>query len=174
MLRKLIIVLVCSMFVVGCAKKPKPTVTTVQPGGGSGVATTPQGGSGTTATEISADPFSDPANPLSHAVIYFDYNSSTVRSGDIDVINAHARYLADNPSAKIRLEGHADERGSREYNVALSENRGISVKRLMMFQGIRSDQTETVAYGEERPIEFCHAESCWSKNRRVEIIYEAK
>ncbi len=174
MLRKLLIVLVCSVFVVGCAKKPKATGTTQQPGSTSGVSTTPQGGSGTTATAISADPFSDPANPLSHSVIYFDYDSSAVRSGDIDIINAHARYLVDNPSAKIRLEGHADERGSREYNVALSENRGLSVKQLMMFQGIRSDQTEVVAFGEERPLEFCHAESCWSKNRRVEIIYEAK
>ncbi len=174
MLRKLIIVLVCSVFVVGCAKKPKPTVTTVQPGGGSGAATTPQGGSGTIATEINADPFSDPSSPLSHVVIYFDYNSSTVRSDNIDIINAHAKYLADNPSAIVRLEGHADERGSREYNVALSENRSQAVKRMMMFQGIRSDQTETVAYGEERPVEFCPAESCWSKNRRVEIIYESK
>lgn len=175
MLRNILIVLVCSTLVVGCAKKPKKsTGGTAAPS--SGVTTTGNtGGTVTpTATDGTLDPFSDPANPLSHAVIYFDYNSSTVRSADINVINAHARYLADHPTAKVRLEGHADERGSREYNVALSENRSLSVKRLMNFQGIRSDQADSVAYGEERPVEFCHAESCWGQNRRVEIVYEAK
>lgn len=107
-------------------------------------------------------------------VIYFGFNSAQVEGEDLQILNAHAKYIANNPSARVRLEGHADERGSREYNVALSENRTISARRLMTFQGISASQTNIIAYGEERPQEFCQSERCWGKNRRVEIIYEAQ
>lgn len=125
-----------------------------------------------TMTDGMMDPFSDPANPLSQSVIYFDYNSAQVR--DIDVVNAHARYLADNPYARVRLEGHADERGSREFNVALSEDRSNAVQRLMSFQGVRNSQANIVSFGEERPKAFGNGEQSWQENRRVEIIYESK
>lgn len=118
------------------------------------------------------DPFEDPSNPLSQHVIYFDYNSSQVQ--DINIVNAHARYMMENPGSRVRLEGHADERGSREFNVALSERRGQEVKRLIMFQGVRASQMSITAYGEERPLAFGHGESSWQENRRVEIVYEAK
>ena len=121
-----------------------------------------------------ASGFDDPNNPLSSSVIYFDLDSATVRDRDMAVLNAHAQYLTANPSARARLEGHADERGSREYNVALSENRAQSVRRLMTFQGMNATRTKIIAYGEEKPVEFCQSERCWQQNRRVEIIYEAK
>jgi len=121
-----------------------------------------------------ASGFDDPNNPLSSSVIYFDLDSATVRDRDMAVLNAHAQYLTANPSARARLEGHADERGSREYNVALSENRAQSVRRLMTFQGMNATRTKIIAFGEEKPVEFCQSERCWQQNRRVEIIYEAK
>lgn len=120
------------------------------------------------------DIWNDPRSLLSRNIIYFDFNSSQIRNQDLDVLNAHAKFLADNPGARVRLEGHADERGSREYNVALSENRTMSARRLMTFQGMNAAQAEIIAYGEERPKEFCQSERCWKENRRVEIIYEAK
>lgn len=166
-------ILFLSLFVLtACGKKQTaPDDGTQQPGAG-GAVSTPGGERGGSAATL--DPFEDPANPLSTRVIYFDYDSSQVRSEDVATVNGHAQYLAGSASAKIRLEGHADERGSREYNIALSERRALSVKRLMMFEGARADQIEVVSYGEERPVEFGHNESAWSKNRRVEIIYEAK
>lgn len=121
-----------------------------------------------------ASAFDDPNNPLSVSVIYFDLDSATVRERDLAVLNAHAKYVGSNPAARLRLEGHADERGSREYNVALSESRAKSVRRLMTFQGMSAGQTNVVAFGEERPLEFCQSERCWGQNRRVELNYEAK
>lgn len=166
---RVISVLFLSMFVLtACGKKQTaPDTGTQQPAGSdSSGDRSPQ--------PLGMDPFEDPANPLSKRIIYFDYDSSQVHAEDIPVVNAHAKYMADNAGAKVRLEGHADERGSREYNVALSERRALSVKRLMAFQGMRADQAESVSYGEERPVEFGHNEAAWSQNRRVEIIYESK
>ncbi|HBS27452.1 MAG TPA: peptidoglycan-associated lipoprotein [Gammaproteobacteria bacterium] len=127
---------------------------------------------GNTAGAGVVDGFDDPASPLSKNIIYFDYNSSQI--SDIDIVNAHGNYLASSPGAKIRLEGHADERGSREFNIALSERRAQEVRRLMMFQGAKASQMEVVALGEERPVKFGHAETSWQENRRVEIVYETK
>jgi len=165
-------VLIVSLFILtACGKKKTgPDDGTQQPGAGS--VTTPGADRGPAA--VSMDPFEDPANPLSKRIIYFDYDSSQVHSEDIPTVNAHAKYLSENTGAKVRLEGHADERGSREYNVALSERRALSVQRLMSFQGMRANQAEAVSYGEERPVEFGHNEAAWSQNRRVEIIYESK
>ncbi|HID83198.1 MAG TPA: peptidoglycan-associated lipoprotein Pal [Chromatiales bacterium] len=171
MLRILSVLFVSLFILTACGKKKTgPDDGTQQPGAGS--VTTPGGDS--SPQPISMDPFEDPANPLSKRIIYFDYDSSQVHAEDIPIVNAHAKYLADNTGARVRLEGHADERGSREYNVALSERRALSVKRLMAFQGTRADQADIVAYGEERPVEFGHNEAAWSQNRRVEIIYESK
>lgn len=169
MLRSMMIILLSLMVMTACGKKQTgPDDGTQQPTG-EGAVTTPSDGRG--GQPVSMDPFSDPDNPLSTKIIYFDYDSSQVRPEFIAAVNAHAAYLAGNASADIRLEGHADERGSREYNIALSERRALSVKRLMSFEGARGDQIKTLAYGEERPVEFGHNESAWSKNRRVEIIY---
>ena len=171
MLRTIMILMLSLLVMTACGKKqPGPDDGTQQPG--AGAVTTPGGDRG--AQPVSMDPFEDPANPLSTNIIYFDYDVSQVRAEDVPTVNAHARYLANNASARVRLEGHADERGSREYNIALSERRSLSVQRLMMFEGTRADQIEVLAYGEERPVEFGHNESAWSKNRRVEIIYESK
>jgi len=117
------------------------------------------------------DPLNDPSSQLSVRIIYFAYDSSEVRPEFRPAIEAHARYLAANPNTIVTLEGHADERGSREYNLALGENRANSVKRQLSLLGASAGQIRTVSYGEERPAVDGHDESAWSQNRRVVIVY---
>ena len=113
----------------------------------------------------------DPASPLSNRIIYFEYNSSAVRAEDQATLEAHAAYLADNPNATIRLVGHTDERGSREYNLALGERRALSIRQLLMLQGAAINQFEVTSLGEERPQVEGFDESVWQQNRRVELNY---
>jgi len=113
----------------------------------------------------------DPASPLSIRVLYFDYDSSEILPAYREALESHANYVANNPGVTISLEGHADERGSREYNLALGERRAQSTKRLMMVFGPATSQIRTTSYGEERAIANGHDETSWSQNRRVEIIY---
>jgi len=113
-----------------------------------------------------------PDGPLgSQRVIYFDFDSSEIRSEYIDVIAAHGRFLAGNANLRVRLEGHTDERGSREYNIGLGEQRAQTVKRALALQGVQDAQIATVSYGEERPAAAGSDENAYSKNRRVEIVY---
>ena len=106
-------------------------------------------------------------------VIYFDFDSSEVRADFTDVVARHALILANDATVRVRLEGHADERGSREYNIGLGERRAQSVRRMMEFQGVLPSQITTVSYGEEKPAVEGHDESAWSMNRRVELVYVA-
>lgn len=117
------------------------------------------------------DPLDDPNSLLSTRVIYFDYDSSEIRPADLSVVEAHARYLLNTPGAGILLEGHTDERGSREYNVALGERRGLAVAQVMQLLGVPAAQLRTVSYGEERPAVDGQGESVWQQNRRVELSY---
>jgi peptidoglycan-associated lipoprotein len=114
----------------------------------------------------------DPNNLLSKRVIFFDYNQSSIRAEYMVLINTHAQLAAKFPQLRMRLEGHADERGSREYNVALSEQRAQSVKRIMGAQGARASQIKTIGYGEEVPLVTGHNKNSWEQNRRVEIKYD--
>lgn len=103
--------------------------------------------------------------------IYFDFDKSNIRSEFYGVLNGHAAYLMANPNAKVTLEGHTDERGTREYNMALGERRGVSVQRYLSLQGVSSSQMEVVSYGEERPAVRGQTREAYDKNRRVEIKY---
>lgn len=104
-------------------------------------------------------------------IIYFDFDSSEVRSADTNIVSRHAMQLANNPNARARLEGHADERGSREYNIGLGERRAQAVRRLLLIQGAGTAQISTVSFGEERPQADGSDESAYELNRRVEIKY---
>ncbi len=115
--------------------------------------------------------FSDPNNPLSKRTIYFMLDSSQVQQDFIPVIAAHARYLLANPSQHVVLEGNGDERGSREYNIALGEQRSKTVAGMLKAQGVSESQLGIVSYGEEKPVAMGHDESSWELNRRVEIAY---
>lgn len=113
----------------------------------------------------------DPEGPLSVRVIYFDYDSSNIRADFRSTIEAHAAYLAANPAVSINLEGHADERGSREYNLALGERRALAVRKQLVLLGASAGQINAVSYGEERPVTEGHNEESYALNRRVEILY---
>jgi peptidoglycan-associated lipoprotein len=115
--------------------------------------------------------FSDPNNPLSKRTIYFMLDSSQVQQDFVSVIAAHARYLLANPSQHIVLEGNGDERGSREYNIALGEQRSKTVAGMLKAQGVSESQLGIVSYGEEKPVAMGHDESSWELNRRVELAY---
>ena len=142
-------------------------------GGGTYAGGQGRGGSGAKSDhDISPVGLNDPNNLLSQRIIYFDYNRSTIRPEYMVLLNTHAKLLAKYPNIRVRLEGHADERGSREYNVALSEDRARSVKRLMGTQGARNNQMGILGYGEELPLVSGHGERSWQKNRRVEIKYK--
>jgi len=109
---------------------------------------------------------------LDNRVVYFEFDKSDVSEAYTAVLEAHARHLANNPSLRLRLEGHADERGSREYNIGLGERRAQAVKRILMLQGAGAGQLSTVSYGEERPAALGSDEEVWALNRRVELVYE--
>jgi len=115
--------------------------------------------------------FNDPSNPLYQRIIYFDYDSSDIRPQFIEVLRAHSLYLSTTPGANVLLEGHSDERGTREYNLALAEQRAHTVRRFMLAEGVASGQIETLSYGEERPAQRGHDEESWALNRRVELVY---
>ena len=105
-------------------------------------------------------------------VFYFDFDNTTIKSDSKNALIAHSQYLAANSSARVVLEGHADERGTVEYNLALGERRALSVSRFLQANGTAASQIETVSFGEERPALMGHSDSSWSKNRRVEIKYQ--
>ncbi len=111
-------------------------------------------------------------SPLASRVIYFDYDSAKITDDSLALLEAHGNFIAANGNVSLRLEGHADERGSREYNIGLGDRRAQSVRRILLFQGASSDQIETISYGEEQPAELGHDEAAWSKNRRVELVYQ--
>ncbi len=122
--------------------------------------------------DITLAGLSDSSNLLSQRIIYFDYNKSSIRPEYMVLINTHAKLLSKYPNLKMRLEGHADERGSREYNVALSAARAQSVKNIMLAQGPGYKQMKTIGFGEEVPIVRGNNASSWERNRRVEIKYD--
>lgn len=107
---------------------------------------------------------------LTNNIVYFDYDSSAIKAEYGSVIDAYSKYLSANPVAKVRIEGHTDERGSREYNVALGERRANAVKDALTAQGVAPAQISVISYGEERPAAEGHDESAWSQNRRAQII----
>lgn len=109
---------------------------------------------------------------LSNRVIYFEFDSAKINEDSLSRLEAHGSFIASNGNVSVRLEGHSDERGSREYNIALGDRRAQSVRRVLLFQGASVDQLETISYGEEQPAMSGHTEDAWSKNRRVEIVYQ--
>ncbi|MFW5926544.1 MAG: peptidoglycan-associated lipoprotein Pal [Wenzhouxiangella sp.] len=116
----------------------------------------------------------NPDSLLNQRLIYFEFDRSNVRSQFRPILEAHAEYLRANSSARVILEGHADERGSREYNLGLGEQRSESVEEILQAGGVPSRQIEVVSYGEERPVCRESNEDCWERNRRVEIVYTAR
>ena len=116
----------------------------------------------------------DPSNILSKRTVYFDFDKFDVKPEYRPLVEAHAKFLRENPTAKMLIQGNADERGSREYNVGLGQRRSDAVKKMMTLLGVREDQVEAVSLGEEKPTCTQHSEDCWAKNRRDEMLYNGE
>jgi len=113
----------------------------------------------------------DPKSILSKRSVYFDYDKFEIKPEFKDLVAAHARFLVDNRQFKMLIQGHTDERGSREYNLALGQKRADAVKKALVLLGAREDQVESVSLGEEKPSCVEQSEACWSKNRRGDMLY---
>ncbi|KIO48788.1 peptidoglycan-binding protein [Nitrosospira sp. NpAV] len=140
------------------------------------IGTQPGMGSGATTGEAapSLNPLTDPNNILSKRSVYFDFDSYVVKDEYRSLVQAHAQYLRDNGNARVLLQGNADERGSREYNLALGQRRADAVKHAMTLSGAKESQVESVSLGEEKPRATGHDESSWAENRRTDIRYQGE
>ena len=181
-MRKLIVAAFVALTVVGCSSTPTNegsapvedrSGTAGTPGGGASTSGTGTGGVGGQAggTGTARNPLRDPSSPLSKRSVYFDFDSFNVKDEYKPTIEAHGRYLQQNRSARMTVQGNTDERGSREYNIALGQKRADSVKRMMTLLGAGEAQIETVSFGKEKPRNMGHDEPAWAENRRDEIIY---
>ncbi len=117
------------------------------------------------------DPLKDPNSPLAKRSIYFDFDQFEVKPEFYGLLEAHGKYLADHKAQRVVIEGNADERGSREYNLALGQRRADAVKARLQLVGASGAQMETISYGEERPRATGHDEKAWAENRRADIVY---
>ena len=165
---KWLILLFALVLAAGCSSTPEEgegaDVGTIEGDGASTMGADGQGG-------WRGEGLDDPNSPLSNRTIYFEYDSSNISFEYIDVLRAHGQYLAANSAVTMTLEGHCDERGTREYNLALGEQRAHRVKQLIMAEGASNMQVNEISYGEEKAVDFGQNESAWARNRRVEIVY---
>jgi peptidoglycan-associated lipoprotein len=138
------------------------------------------GSTGVTGTELAGqkgaggNPLTDPSNILSKRSIYYDFDKFDVKDEYRPIIEAHAAYLRDHPDAKVLIQGNTDERGSREYNVALGQRRADGVKKLLLLLGAKEDQVEAVSLGEEKPKAQGTTEEAYAQNRRCDILYKGE
>jgi peptidoglycan-associated lipoprotein len=116
----------------------------------------------------------DPKNPLSRRVIYYDYDMANIKDEFRPIIQAHAKFMQEHPQLRMTVQGHTDERGSREYNIALGQRRADSVKRALGVLGVGENRLETVSFGEEKPAAQGSNESAWAQNRRSVIVYQGE
>jgi len=179
-MKKLALYVLVALAAAACAsndKKETPAAVTDLSSG----AQQPQSGTGSSTTQqkpmgsVSGNPLTDPTSPLSKRSVYFDFDSNAVKDEYRGLVQAHSRYMTtDKRDSRIRIEGNCDERGSREYNLALGQRRADAVKQMMQILGAKADQIETVSFGEENPRCNEAAESCWAQNRRGDIVYQGE
>jgi peptidoglycan-associated lipoprotein len=168
----LMLVAVATLGVVGCNRSntlPEDAGAPANGGGADGGFSTNSnaGGGGITESPLEAEQ----RRLMQQLVVYFDYDTADILPEFNALLQAHGQFLARNPNTQIRLEGHADERGSREYNIGLGERRAQAVRRVLMLQGAGGSQLTTVSYGEERPAQTGSDDEAWRLNRRVELVY---
>ncbi len=173
-MKKIAVYLGLAVLAAACASQtPKHEVPVSESGAG-----TPSTAAGATSTttpaqpsNVAGNPLHDPNNILSKRSVYFDFDSNVVKDDYRGLIQAHARYIMDHPDARVRIEGNCDERGSREYNLALGQRRAEAVKKIMTVLGAPDSRIETTSFGEEKPVALGHDEASWAKNRRADIRY---
>ena len=170
-----VLVLAAALGLAACASKPvKPAASQSAVGAGAGAAS--QGaGSGANAGAGSLGNQQSVSGPqqgmLADRTIHFAFNSAVIQGAGVQIVAAHAQYLANHPDARVRLEGNTDDRGSPEYNIGLGMRRAESVRQAMLLQGVSPDQITVVSYGLEDPVDPANNPIAWAKNRRVDIVY---
>ena len=174
----------CGVLLAACATSPETQPGAPVEGAPGGAATKP--GATVESKPVSPveagkagglSPFAalkDPNSPLSKRSVYFDYDKFDIRDEYRPLVEAHAKFLRDNPTAKMLIQGNADERGSREYNVGLGQRRSDSLKKMLTLLGAKESQVESVSLGEEKPVCNDHNEDCWAKNRRDDMLYNGE
>lgn len=167
---QLMVIVASGLLLAGCPKKPQ-TLPDAAPAEEVGATTTEGAGTNSVGSSGLGDQAALDAAKSAGVIVYFDYDRAEIKPEFVPVVAAHAKFLNGNAQRKVRLEGHSDERGSREYNIGLGERRAQAVRRALMLQGVTENQITTVSYGEERPAVQGSDESAYSKNRRVELVY---
>ncbi len=160
--------------VAGCASEAKKDESAPAPAASSPSSASPSASPAARSAQPSAaagNPLNDPKSLLFKRSVFYDFDQSNIKTDYRTLVEAHARYLRDHPGANITIEGNCDERGSREYNLALGQRRAEGVRSMMKVLGVPDRQIETVSYGEEKPKAQGHDESSWSQNRRSDIVY---
>ena len=174
-MKQLIIPAALALLMAACSSTPDSTDQTGAPvetrGGGPAVATVTTGG-----VESGRLPavLTDPKSILSKRSVYFDYDSYEVKSEYKDLVTAHAKFLAENRQFKMLIQGNTDERGSREYNLALGQKRADAIRKMLSLLGVAEGQLESVSLGEEKPKNEGHNESAWAENRRGDMLYSGE
>lgn len=171
-MKKIIAIAALAMLIAGCSSTPTvDSSAPVQEG------TTPSGPSAGAVDErsMAGDPLNDPNHPLYKSLqarsIFFDYDSDAIKSEYVPVVEAHARFLRDNANRKVLIQGNADERGSREYNIGLGQRRADAIASRMTLLGAKAGQIESTSLGEEKPRCTEATEACYGENRRGDLVY---
>jgi peptidoglycan-associated lipoprotein len=167
----MLIVVMSGLALAACKSKPPTLPDASNAPEQTGAETSRAGDTDVSGRGLDANEQAKQAAIQTGTIVYFDYDRAEIKPEFVPIVTAHAKYLNTNSGNKIRLEGHSDERGSREYNIGLGERRAQAVRRALMLQGVTEAQITTVSYGEERPAMQGSDESAYAKNRRVELVY---
>ena len=170
-MNRLLIVIGLLLALAGCASNVKLDEAPVEDKSGTAAQQAPAAASSVATIQAGNIPAMDPGPTGVGKVIYFDYDSFVIKAESQTLIEAHARYLRADKNRRIAIEGHADERGGREYNLALGQKRAESVRKALGLLGVSDNQLEAVSFGKEKPSDPGHDEAAWAKNRRAEIAY---
>jgi peptidoglycan-associated lipoprotein len=180
-MQRLILTAVFTMVLAACSSTPTkeggaPVEERTAPGTPDATTSGTTGGNvaGTATRPGQGNPLRDPNSPLSKRSVYFDYDSYAVRDDYKPLIEAHGRYLQGARTGKMIIQGNTDERGSREYNIALGQRRADAVKKMMILFGATDSQIETVSFGKEKPKNAGHDEAAWTENRRDDFVYQGE
>lgn len=171
-MKQLVIPALLALLVAGCSSTPDADQANAPVEDGRGKVATVEAGN-VNGSKLPRE-LTDPKSILSRRSIFFDYDRFDVKDEYRELVTAHARFLSNNRQFKMLIQGNTDERGSREYNLALGQKRADAVKRMLVMLGVREDQVESVSLGEEKPRSEGHDEAAWAENRRSDMLYSGE
>ena len=171
-MKQLVIPALLALLIAGCSSTPDADQANAPVEDGRGRVATVEAGN-VNGSKLPRE-LTDPKSILSRRSIFFDYDRFDVKDEYRELVTAHARFLSNNRQFKMLIQGNTDERGSREYNLALGQKRADAVKRMLVMLGVREDQVESVSLGEEKPRSEGHDEAAWAENRRSDMLYSGE